>query len=612
VINIPKLSSLYAILVVSLSSTSVQSQDSAHSKEKRSLAVQGKSGYVTDRSRWGKLIFDPAQIKVRGGSAEDVSAIATLIEKYHRAWLSRDAVATATLLDADVVRFRGNSARFGSAAVLKRMARESRGERPEGYAGSTELALRDVQLSIDGDTATAFYRIDTHVGARWEFSDLLTVKQAFHQTDGRWTLFHHVESERLDDSNAPALPDREPNRRTPFVLDFAYPVKNLTRAIAFYAPFLGEPDMVTKERASFSLLDSHFELEAAPFDDRITIKHGAGNGYGIINVPDLDAVRAILETTGTKKTDVPKACGPDLCLIAEDPSKNIVVWRQHQAVVSSEAARPTLSFSDTTKERAPAELQRVLQAWMNADHVALVRHVTKDSVWVDDALTQPLGVAMGRDAIGDALVARWGMLDRGTDGLQADMSVTELRTRTFGAGQIVTFELALQRRGAHPVLEHSFVSQFWMPYAGESKIKSAFIARKFVDSDMPVSDLDYTAYPLLHMGEAGRFYRTVLGTEPYRDSNWFGFWSVNSVFGMLRSPKNTPFKPYPHRNNGYADFTMRSAEEVLGMLQKSGAELPHVPGINNRAGIDPNPGYRQVLAIDTEGNLINFSEYGEY
>ena len=198
-INIPKLSSLYAILVVSLSSTSVQSQDSAHSKEKRSLAVQGKSGYVTDRSRWGKLIFDPAQIKVRGGSAEDVSAIATLIEKYHRAWLSRDAVATATLLDADVVRFRGNSARFGSAAVLKRMARESRGERPEGYAGSTELALRDVQLSIDGDTATAFYRIDTHVGARWEFSDLLTVKQAFHQTDGRWTLFHHVESERLDD-----------------------------------------------------------------------------------------------------------------------------------------------------------------------------------------------------------------------------------------------------------------------------------------------------------------------------------------------------------------------------------------------------------------------------
>ena len=37
-----------------------------------------------------------------------------------------------------------------------------------------------------------------------------------------------------------------------------------------------------------------------------------------------------------------------------------------------------------------------------------------------------------------------------------------------------------------------------------------------------------------------------------------------------------------------------------------------VRGINNRAGIDPNPGYRQVLAVDPEGNLVNFSEYLEY
>ncbi len=53
-------------------------------------------------------------------------------------------------------------------------------------------------------------------------------------------------------------------------------------------------------------------------------------------------------------------------------------------------------------------------------------------------------------------------------------------------------------------------------------------------------------------------------------------------------------------------------DETLSLLKKSGAELPHVPGINDQAGIDPNAGYHQILAIDTEGNLINFSQYLEY
>ena len=128
-----------------------------------------------------------------------------------------------------------------------------------------------------------------------------------------------------------------------------------------------------------------------------------------------------------------------------------------------------------------------------------------------------------------------------------------------------------------------------------------------------MSEPDYTTYPLHDLGRAGRFYKTVLGSEPYRDSNWFGFWSTSSVFGMLeKESETTSFRPYPHRNNGYADLSVRSADEVLRLLKKSGAELPYVPGINNQAGIDPSPGYNQILAIDTEGNLINFSEYLEY
>ncbi len=79
-----------------------------------------------------------------------------------------------------------------------------------------------------------------------------------------------------------------------------------------------------------------------------------------------------------------------------------------------------------------------------------------------------------------------------------------------------------------------------------------------------------------------------------------------------KASETTPFRPYPHRNNGYADLSVRSVDEVLRLLKESGAELPHVPGINNQAGIDPQPGYNQVLTIDTEGNLIKFNEYLEY
>ncbi|MBW2716226.1 MAG: hypothetical protein JRD03_09120 [Deltaproteobacteria bacterium] len=578
------------------------------------LAVQAESAYVTDRSRWGVLIFDPGQIRSSGGSAEDASALAALIEKYHRSWLSRDSDATQSLLDVEITRIRNGTAEFGIADVMDEMADESRGERPEGYAGSTELAIRNVRIRIDQNTATAFYRIDTHSGARWEYSDLITVFQAFRKTDGRWALFHHVESSRLDDENAPPLPDDEPNRRAPFVLDFVYPVKNLARAIAFYTPFLGEPEMVTADRASFRLRDSRFELEAVPFDDRITIKEGAGNGYGIINVRDLDASRKALVAAGAERIDAPRPCGPDLCMVAEDPSLNIVVWREPQFSVSSEPVRPTFSLGETASGASSTEMKEVFRAWMDTDRDAVLRHLATDAIWIDDTMAEhPLGVAVSRQAIGDALDARWEMFDRGPDGLAADMEITELQTRTFGDRQIVTFAVALKRRGAHPVLENTFVSQVWTQINGKNKIETSFITRQFKFFDKPVSSMDYTAYPLLDLGEAGRFYKDVLGSEPYRDVNWFGFWSTTSVFGMFEAPsKTTPFRPYPHRNNGYADLSIRSAEETLLLLRESGVELPHVPGINQRSGIDPNPGYRQILAVDTEGNLINFSEYNEY
>ncbi len=67
-----------------LPSTRIRVSAAAVTRNDAPLAVQAESAYVTDRSRWGVLIFDPEQIRRSGGSAEDASALAALIEKYHR------------------------------------------------------------------------------------------------------------------------------------------------------------------------------------------------------------------------------------------------------------------------------------------------------------------------------------------------------------------------------------------------------------------------------------------------------------------------------------------------------------------------------------------------
>ena len=77
-------------------------------------------------------------------------------------------------------------------------------------------------------------------------------------------------------------------------------------------------------------------------------------------------------------------------------------------------------------------------------------------------------------------------------------------------------------------------------------------------------------------------------------------------------PDVKSYSAIPHRSNGYADLSIRSTEEVYAYLRSKGATFPLIEGINNVQGIDSQPGYKQILAVDSEGNLVNFSQYLEY
>ncbi|MFQ6007232.1 MAG: DUF4440 domain-containing protein, partial [Woeseia sp.] len=220
------------------------------------LPVQTESKYVTDRTRWGRLLFDRSVLQVESGAADMAEDLAGVMESYHRHWLDRNHGELQELLDRNVTRFRRGRAAYGLADVMAQLSAESRGERPEGYESSMQLEIRDVRLRVHDDFASALYRVAIHGGARWEYADMATILQLFRKSDDRWRVIGHTETLRLGDDGAAPVADDVPDRTTPFRFDFVYPVEDLQRAIDFYTPLLGPPLEVTATRASFRTWDS--------------------------------------------------------------------------------------------------------------------------------------------------------------------------------------------------------------------------------------------------------------------------------------------------------------------------------------------------------------------
>ena len=328
------------------------------------LPVQMESNYVTDRSLWGRLIFDRNQVSGSHQIIEDKQEIMDLIETYHRHWLDGRNKEISELLDKEIVRFRDGRITYGLNKTVQRIKNESRGERPSGYASSMQLEIVDMQIHSEKNFSIALYSVGIKGGARWEFSDLATIFQVFHKVDNKWKIIGHIENFRLDNPNVRKLPDTVPNRRSPFNFDFVYPVKDLQRAIDFYTPLLGSPEIVTSTSASFKAGDSYFELESEPIDDRIEIMHGRANGYGIINVNSLsnirDQIRGLIDIN--MKT---KPCGLAECLITEDTSGNIVIWREYKSTNTSPNKKPTIQpLGEGGQPPVFSKLMQSINAWI--------------------------------------------------------------------------------------------------------------------------------------------------------------------------------------------------------------------------------------------------------
>ena len=304
-----------------------------------------------------------------------------------------------------------------------------------------------------------------------------------------------------------------------------------------------------------------------------------------------------------------KPCGLAECLITEDTSGNIVIFREYKSTNTSPNKKPTIqSLSELGQPPVFSKLMQSINAWITNDSSSLMDMQTNKAVWIDDAN----GVAQGRQQIKLALQSRWELFDKGPNGINADVATKNFQIRNIGNRQLVTLEMSINMRTDPKRSFNALLTQVWKREGLDLKLEHTFIAQKSNIKNTPVGSMDYTAYLVYNLGKAGRFYKNLFGSEPYRDENWFGFWSTTNVFGLVGPMSKNSWRPIPHRSNGYADFSIGSAEEVYEYLKSKGASFPVVEAINDTSGIDEQPGYNQILAIDSEGNLVNFSDYLEY
>jgi hypothetical protein len=54
---------------------------------------------------------------------------------------------------------------------------------------------------------------------------------------------------------------------------------------------------------------------------------------------------------------------------------------------------------------------------------------------------------------------------------------------------------------------------------------------------------------------------------------------------------------------------INSVPEMHDYLKKQGSTFPRIKAINDKVGIDVQPGYIQIYATDSDGNGIIFTEY---
>ena len=570
--------------------------------------VPGQAGGKKSKAGKKGVLFDAAEIKSSNLTKEDQQALVDTIVALHQSWLNLDKKAYLSHLTDDVTRLsqRSGKIQHGKAAVAEHLPSEwEHFERPSGYI-AMQFSLRHAELAVEGDTATALYWVQGGAGSHWTFEEEGLVFQVFVKREGAWKLTYQTDSWNLNFDVAKQKPGREI-----FEYDAVYPVADLKRAMGFYTPMLGQPEVVGDKRVTYNLDGPRIHLDATALKGLAPVRKGLPNAYMIFYVDDLKAALTKLRDAKGTVVAEPQAQGTDQYAVAEDPAGNVfVVMQRHFLVVGNAVPpEPTVQAEEKTPAEASALVKRLLTAWLKMDSASITALTGTNGTWFDDARLRSQGIAHGPEAVAQRLAGTWAKYDRSKAGLLATADVRSLRVKFLGKQTIISYEMRLKGTGTHPFSEPAMVTHVVDSLGEKLSISRTFVVAGDSLNGM-VRSLDYSAYPTDRLRESEKFFSSFLvADEPYTDQQYRGYWTYNSVFGIYGARLKRDGIPVPHQANGYVSLWVNSAKETYDYLKKQGSAFPVIKAINTKVGVDVQRGYIQIYATDSEGNGILFTEY---
>ena len=534
------------------------------------------------------------------GDADDADALRDTIVDFWQDYLRMDTPEYLNHFTPDAIRLSGRAGarQAGHAAIKAGLPAEWEAfERPQNRIAE-QMTVERAEFHMAGNVATAIYWLAVEGGSLWEYTDQGLVFQAFVKQDERWLVAHHTDTWSLDyDVEA-----QQPGAGATVDFDFAYPVNDLARAVTFYTPLLGTPEVVTSKRAVFNLKGGRFILDTSTWGGRARVRKNLPNGYAMLLVADAESTAERIAQVS--EIDAPQKTGADTYYAGMDADENLFVIWEKDFDTDTDAV-PTVSGFPSGTPSADAA-QKVMRAWLAMDGETLKAMYTSKGTWFDDTRLKHRGQERGARIAPALQKVYWPRYDHGERGMTAHLEARNVHTRVFGSQFIVSYDMRLTGQGPHPFRDSAWVTQV---FNQKNQVVHTFI----VDnnrSTAPVLELDYTGYPVQDMSAARRFYaKTLRFGEGYADESYYGFWSNHAVFGLYEADPEEDNLPQPRQANGYMSFWVRSAKETYAYLKQQGRNFPVIPAINDKQGIDAQPGYTQVVTTDSEGSLIIFTEY---
>ena len=573
----------------------------------------------------GKITFDPSELVAGDASNSDVRGVMDTIVALHQSWIGADAAAYVDRVTSDVTRLTSWSGRiqYGPQEVAQGLP----GEwgflelAPDGHTRSANMTIRRAEVFVQDQTAKALYWVDMVSGdttsianhvSDWAYGNRGLFFQAFVKEGGCWKLSHESDSWWLAYDPVAKAPAK--SGTASFRYDFTYPVNDLARAVRFYSTFLGEPEVQTPTYAAFNMGGPRLVLDNTGLDGFAPVRPGLPNGYSTIYVDDLTKTVARLEAAGTKFLTGIRHRGSDLYAVGSDPAGNVFVLTQRVYPVGDHPAPgiPSVEAEDGTPAGVVAAVRELASAWLHADERGIMAAgIGNDSRWFDSSRLNNRGIDRGPNGIRDGLAANWNSYDRSKSGLAARMTIRSLRAKRFATGAIVTYERELSGQGEHPLKQAAFVTHvFEKGSEGGMQLSETFITNMHKPTG-EVQNLDYVETPEFDLQAARSFYGDTMSFgKPYSDESWYGFWSIRSVFGIYGADPAEGVQA--GRANSSASLVVDSVEDTHAKLESMGSTFPVIPSINSRGGTDDEGNYLTLLATDSEGNAVVFSEYNNY